>query len=270
MDHAEVRELLDLAAAEPDGLDRLMAGDTPEAAAIAGHLAGCPDCTGEFASLRRAAVVIRDAVRSTPSPELRERTLAFVAAVGRDRGASSPMIGAPSPIASARASARRPPLAWLAAAAATVVLAVGATAVIVGADRDARERDQAETIEALVKVTTASLRIGGESDSERVTLASASGGAASGTLIYSPRTGELLVVTSGLAEPAPGKEYRCWVEAGGERSRVGRMFFGGGLGYWVGPAPAVDGLPPDSRFGVTLVDVASDTAEGDPVLIGQG
>src|SRR5262245_64619409 len=41
MEHTEARELLELAAVEPDGFERLAAGDTAEAAALAGHLAGC-------------------------------------------------------------------------------------------------------------------------------------------------------------------------------------------------------------------------------------
>jgi len=44
MDHDAVREQMELAAVEPDGLERLMAGDTPTAQAVAGHLAGCPAC----------------------------------------------------------------------------------------------------------------------------------------------------------------------------------------------------------------------------------
>src|SRR5256885_8585129 len=87
MDHAEARELLELAAVEPGGLARLMAGDTPEAAALAGHLAGCDECTQEMAHLRRVAGIVRGVVRTTPPPELREQTLAFVRAVGRQRSA---------------------------------------------------------------------------------------------------------------------------------------------------------------------------------------
>ena len=48
MDHAEARELLEIAAIEPGGFARLVAGDTPEAAALAGHLAGCADCAAEL------------------------------------------------------------------------------------------------------------------------------------------------------------------------------------------------------------------------------
>ena len=63
MEHTEARELLEIAAVEPDGFERLTAGDTPEAAALAGHIAGCVECATEMERLRRASVVIRDALR---------------------------------------------------------------------------------------------------------------------------------------------------------------------------------------------------------------
>ena len=59
MDHSEVRELLQDAAVEPGGLERLMAGDTPTAAVVAGHLAGCPDCADELGSPGPAPVPVR-------------------------------------------------------------------------------------------------------------------------------------------------------------------------------------------------------------------
>ena len=276
MDHAEVREYLELAAAEPGGIDRLVAGDTLDAAAVAGHLAGCPDCTDEFARLRRASAVIRDAIRATAPPELKARTLAFVAAIGRERGPGTtvgsaavpgPATGATGTESAGRRAGRLLP--WTAGIAALVVVAVAGTAIVVGSDRDAAGREQAAVVEALVKVTTASLRIGGEADAERVGLTAPGGADANGTLVFSPGTHELLVVTSGLTEPPAGKEYRCWVDAGGERSRVGKMFFGGGLSYWVGPVDAVGDLPPGSRFAISLVDVATDATEGDPVLVGE-
>jgi len=148
MDHDEVREQLELAATEPAGIDRLMAGDTPLAAAIAAHLAGCSSCTDELDRLRRAAILIGDAVRTTPPPELRERTLAFVRDVGRIRNA--PPEAAPAPGASVAAtlpvalSAATAPagfgrsLAWVGAIAAAVLIAVTATAFVL--DRQVGER----------------------------------------------------------------------------------------------------------------------------------
>lgn len=268
MDHADVRELLELAAAEPGGIDRLIAGDTQEAAAIAGHLAGCSSCTAEFIRLRRASTAIREVVRATAPPELRARTLAFVAAVGRPRGPSAastvPTNASAAEVGRPRMSRR---LAGAAGLAAALLAAIGGTAFVVGSSRDDELRMQGRTVEALVEVTTASLRIAGEPDAERVALTSPDGGPGSGSLVYSPRTGELLVVTTGLAEPAPDREYRCWQERQGERSRVGKMFFGGGLGYWVGP---VDDLEADSSFGISLVDLTTGTTVGSPALVGEG
>jgi hypothetical protein len=76
MDHESVHEALEIAAAEPGGLDRLMAGDTPTAMAVAAHLVGCPDCTLELErrgrrpriSLRSAPGGARRWAGSRPSP----------------------------------------------------------------------------------------------------------------------------------------------------------------------------------------------------------
>ena len=82
MDHDAVREQMELAAVEPDGLERLMAGDTPTAQAVAGHLAGCPACTEELGRLQRSAALVRETVRALPPADLRARTLAAVRAEG--------------------------------------------------------------------------------------------------------------------------------------------------------------------------------------------
>ena len=46
MDHDATREQLELAAVEPGGLERLMAGDTVAAQAVAAHVAGLPGVRG--------------------------------------------------------------------------------------------------------------------------------------------------------------------------------------------------------------------------------
>src|SRR4051812_43232686 len=144
MDHAEAREVLEVAAVEPGGLARLMAGDTPDASALAGHLAACADCTQEMARLGRVAGIVRGVVRTTPPPELRERTLAFVRAVGRQRSAVSAVLVPASiaavqtpassgrvPVAVESGRARPRPVRWtrLAAIAAVVALAVAGAGV---------------------------------------------------------------------------------------------------------------------------------------------
>ena len=142
MDHQEVRDLLADAAIEPEGLDRLMAGDTPTAALVASHLAGCPDCTDELERLHRSVGLIRPTVRAVPPPELRERTLAYVAAVGRPRGpaAAPPVDELAAPVLASNPSRRaRGPrrITVLAGLAAALVLAVTGTALIVNGNRDA-------------------------------------------------------------------------------------------------------------------------------------
>jgi Anti-sigma-K factor rskA len=275
MDHNEVLELLQDAAIEPGGLERLMAGDTPAAGAVAGHLAGCPSCTAELDRLRRSVGVIRPAVQAVPPAELRQRTLDYVAAVGRPRPAvAEGEAVAATPIAAGpgrrRAPRRFPPLRALAALAAVLIIAVMGTGLLVGGSRDADLRAQAAELEALGDVARWTMRVDGQPDARRVTLASVSGGTTAGTLLFSPSSTELVVVADELALPPAGHEYRCWVEVGGVRKGIGKMFFGGELAYWVGPVSAVAGLPPDARFGVSLIDVTTPGATGQPVLSGIG
>jgi Anti-sigma-K factor rskA len=271
MDHTEMRELLQDAAVEPGGIERLMAGDTPAAALVAGHLAGCPDCAAELERLRRSVGVIRPVVRAVPPADLRGRTLDYVAAMGRPRGAATQAdVAAPAPIVTptlATRRARRLPLRTLAALAAVFVVAVAGTGVLIGATV---VQDQAAEVEALGEVARWTMRVDGQPDARRVILASSTGAGTTGTLLFSPSSRELVVVADELAKPPAGHEYRCWVEVGGVRKPIGKMFFGGDLAYWVGPSEAVSSLPADTRFGVSLIDLASPGLQGDPVLSGVG
>ena len=76
-----------------------------------------------------------------------------------------------------------------------------------------------------------------------------------------------MVVANGLTEPPDGQEYHCWVLIDGQRQSIGKMFFGGGLAYWVGPSPAVADLPDGETFGVSLVDADGGIVAPDPVLV---
>ncbi len=287
MDHDSVLEALELATAEPDGLDRLMAGDTPAAQAVAGHLAGCAECTLELGRLRRLGALVRDTVATTPPPDLRDRTMAYVRQHGVPRGpavAPEPVVAAvpgaaglpgvlaaPTPITSLRRGVGRgrPVVAWIASVAAAVLLSVVATTAIVGARLDDRLAAQDSAIEDLANVTTATLHVTAEADVARVGLASPTGGTTTGTLLFSPSTTQLVVVADGLTKPDAGMEYRCWVTVDGKREGIGKMFFGGGLAYWVGPSPAVAGLADGATFGVSLVAADGGTVGPDPVLTGE-
>jgi hypothetical protein len=279
MEHTEARELLELAAVEPQGFERLMAGDTSDAAALAGHLAGCDECAEEMLRLRRAAGIIRDVVRTTPPADLRDRTLAFVRDVGRDRGGrvaagmgeSAP--AAPPIVATGPQPAMRPtagPLgrgsfgrpAWFGAIAAVLVVSVVATALVVRSQSDDQLRRQQAVAEQLGRVTSWYVGIEAQSDAQKVTLTSPSGADASGTIEFSATSGQLVVVANGLTEPSGNQQLSCWIEVDGNRRAIGRMSFGGGISYWAGRNETLGSIAAGTKFGVSLPG-------GDPVLIGQ-
>lgn len=269
MDHDDVLEQLDLAAVEPGGLERLTAGDTPMAAAVVGHLAGCDTCEEELRRLSRAVPLLRDVVRTSPPADLRARTLEYVRVHGRARGVAANAETGPTP-AALPASPRRPAparaLRWAVAAAAALAIAVGAFGV--AATRADLER-QANAVAALQAVNRATIEITGDTSARRVDLTATGGAPTWGTLLFSPSTTRLVVVADELQPPPAGKEYRCWVEVGGRREDVGRMFFAGDLAFWVGDTPEVSDLPDGSAFGVSLTDVASPSLEAEPVILGQ-
>lgn len=288
MDHAEARELMELAAVEPGGLDRLMAGDTAEAARLAGHLADCSVCADELVRVRRLSVVVRQIVQDLPADDLRERTLTRVAAVGRPRGAAAPWPGVEPPAAAPERPAVEPPALPAArrslpparafASVAAVLIAVVGTGMVVSAQRDAETASQAaaiaradQAVSALARVSAWSMRVGAEPDAVHVILAGTAGSAgegARGTILFARTSGDLVVVVSDLAEPPDGQEYRCWMDGAGGRQSVGRMFFGGGLAYWVGPVETLADVLPGTTFGISLVDANGDSLEAEPILTG--
>ena len=271
MDHEDVLEQIELAAVEPGGLDRLMAGDTAMAAAVVGHLAGCERCAEELRRLSRAAPLLRDVVRTTPPADLRERTLAYVREHGAPRGTeatASPVPATrPSRIDAEPAPSRRQRIpAWAAAAAAAIVVLVGSVSFMAGrADVDR----YGNAVNALETVNKATLDISADPDSRRVQLASTSGASTNGTLLYSPSTTRLVVVANDLQSPPSGKEYRCWVVVDGQRHNVGRMFFADELAFWVGDTPEVSDLPDGTTFGVSLADVGGSSLDTEPVIVGE-
>ncbi len=284
MEHDEVLEQLELAAVEPQGLERLMAGDTPVAAAVAGHLVGCEACADELRRLGRAAPLLRDVVRTTPPGDLRERTLAFVWQYGDARGtgaarevaatSESPATGETPATGNIGAVATGPTwasrvLPWAVTLAAAVVLSVAATSFLVGRQVDERLAAQGKAIAGLEAVTLATIAITSDDSAQRVSLAATDGGTTTGSLLFSPSTTKLVVVASGLAPPPEGREYRCWIEVDGQRSPVGKMFFADDLAYWVGDTPEVSNAGPGTTFGVSVTDTGGLSLQADPVIVGQ-
>jgi hypothetical protein len=287
MEHAEALERIEMAAVEPEGIERLMAGDTPDAAAVAGHLAGCPSCADELVRIRRTSVIVREIVRSEPDPALRDRTLAFVKAVGRDRtgaattepaAAPTPAIAVlPAPVAAiapapgtapVRGAVRpaRRGMAFLAVAAA-VVIAVGVGYLAGGASERANTTASQQEVAILSEAAATAVQIQTAPDAERVALTPTAAGAGSqGTLTFSATSGELVAVATGLTVEGPNEEYGCWVEVNGQRQRLGRMYWAGDVWTWAGPVQGLDAIGPGAVFGVSLTH--ADGASGEPVLTG--
>lgn len=276
MDHAEALALIEEAALEPGGLDRLMAGDTSESVALAGHLVGCEDCTTALAALRRTTDVLRLVAADTPSPDLRERTLALVAAVGRPRGAAGATggpvaIGAagvgPGVVARLRDAfsvrSRRWALAAVAGAAAFGLLAA---ASFVAADLQGqldRTRQEAARTQLLASQVETLLR---QPNVRTVPLVTADGSTA-GELIFDATSEQLAVLSTTLPAPPEGKEYRCWVDEPGGRASIGRMWFENGLAYWSGAGQEVTDWTAGSTFGVSLETIGQ-PASAPAVLVG--
>jgi Anti-sigma-K factor rskA len=267
MTHAEARELLELAAAEPNGFDRLAAGDTAESGALAGHLAGCDTCREEYARLSRTAQLLRSSLSTLPPADLRERTLQRVTAEGRARAAG----GAPAPLAPtplggvAPRADRTRTLAWLGSLAAAIAIAVGLSWAVVARPLADEARAARESTTALSHLTGAAIAVGTQPDARHVALTSTGG--AVGTLAFSPSSRELVVVSTGLEEPSGTAEYRCWVESNGQRTVLGKMYFVSGIAAWEGQSDAIASVPAGARFGVSL-SPGGDAGEAQPVLSG--
>jgi hypothetical protein len=273
MDHAEALALIEDAALEPGGLDRLMSGDTLESAALAGHLAGCPECTAALAATRRTAEALFVVAAETPAADLRARTLALVAEVGRPR-AEFPAHGAADEgpgstrAASARQAAagprRRFVLAALGAAAVFALLAAGS---FVAADMQGqldRTRQEAAHLHDLYAEIETLL----QQPTARLVALQTEAGTPAGALVLDPASNEVAVLSDDLPPPPSGMEYRCWVEANGQRQAVGRMWFESGLAYWAGKNDGIATWPAGASFGVSLEEIDQPASEP-AVLSGQ-
>lgn len=276
-EHEEIRELMELAAVEPDGLDRLEAGDTPGSAVVVGHLVDCADCLEEMARLRRAETLLRPVLASEPDPGLRERTLALVREVGVARdGIAAPAVpldGGPAPVqppalAGDRratpdggwAERRRRALgvpAWATTLAAALVIGLLGGALLVGNGAPAGGGDAAVALQAVAGETTTLMAA---DDVQEVVLVDAAGTPA-GSVVLSASAGRLLVTATALDEPTNGDEYRCWVQVGDTRTPIGTMRWVAGVAWWTGPVAIPADLPPEVVYGVSSVAAGASGAE---------
>jgi hypothetical protein len=284
MDHADALERIELAAAEPEGIDRLMAGDTPDAALVAGHLAGCPSCMVSLAAIRRSAALVAEAIREAPDPALRERTLEFVRAVGRPREqrrsgtveasvVGAPLAEPPADVSEAAvpAAARRgfaAPISWAASLVAVAILAATVTFAAVGLDRDQQLAGQADDLAALARTTALSMKVEAEPDGAKVLL-TAGDGSADGVVLFAPASGDVVVMVNGLPPAPEGSVWLAWWERDGGRQPIGPLRHAGDLAAWAGSVDGMRSTGKPTRFGVSLVASASWTPAASPLLEGE-
>jgi hypothetical protein len=266
MDHAEVHEALELAAVEPGGMDAFLGSGLAQATAVSEHLAECATCRTSLSELRESADTIREVIRTTPSPDLRARTLDLVAAADRARAARS---GAEAPRRRFSLRALVPAAVLGAAAAATIsgiVVWRAMDARITAAD--AQMAQQRNAIAGLGAVADWTLRVGAAPDATLIRLApAANGGNGSGTVILSAASGQLVMLASGLPAPPAGFEYRCWIDQGSGPQRIGKLYRVGQIDYWGGAVERIRGIHGPFTLGVSLASETGD-AGGNPVLRG--
>ncbi|HEX6656275.1 MAG TPA: anti-sigma factor [Candidatus Limnocylindria bacterium] len=270
MDHADALELLELAAAEPGGVDAWLRGTSPEAEQARSHLAACQACRAELTSLRESTATIRDVIREMPATELRGRTLDLVAATGRDRPALAGAADRPArPLRRFSLRGLLPAVALSAVAAATLagVLVWRAVDLRINA-ADAQIEEQREALAGLTLVTDWTLRVGAAPDARLLRLEAPASGSGSGTVLYSAASGELVMMAADLPAAPDGYEYRCWIDQGSGPERIGKMYQVGGVAYWGGAVDRLRGISGHFRMGVTLASEDGDSPAGNEVLRG--
>jgi len=264
MDHAEAHERIADLALEPSRLAGLMMSTASEDAALREHVFACPECRADLREWDDFQSSLGDALTDNrreqlepiaPPADLRRRVLS--AAHDDPRPAPTP---ASEPDNVVELNRRRRPISragLLALAAVFALVAVGLGIVFV---RDQSSRLEASQLEHhwLTETVAALNRILLTPDHHVVALATADGTAA-GTLAWSRH--DLVVMSGGLARPANGQVYRCWLNYDGKDTPMGWMWFVDGNAFWTSTTSdwaAID-LNPEKQFLVTLESTDNDT-----------
>jgi anti-sigma-K factor RskA len=161
--------------------------DDIERASFERHLASCPTCRAEVASLREASALLADAATTTPPPELRD---AVLSGITRVRPLPPVTVGGP-------VHRRR----WFPALVAAVVLAL----VGVGGAVWQPWRDDTSV---QVSVTDQVLQ---DPDAERFTQELPNG--ATATVVRSAEVDRAVLVTEDMPAPPDGKVYQLWYQS---------------------------------------------------------
>jgi hypothetical protein len=141
-----------------------------------------------------------------------------------------------------------PRSAWLALAAAVVVLVVGAGVLVRQAGQLSTAQDDAQ---GLAHAVAAVDRVLSEPD-HRVVALTTPQGASGGSISWTRH--DLVVLSTALAPPKSGEVYRCWLNSDGKGWAVGKMYFAGTTAFWVGSLDAWASfeIGPTTEFRVSL------------------
>jgi anti-sigma-K factor RskA len=222
MSHDEVQAAL---AAEALG-----ALDWQESDAVRTHLEECEECRRELASLREAAAALAFSVPAVPMDAARSaRVRARLVARARAERGDAP-VAVPAPVAAApsvpdsavvpiaRARPRSPLPAWLAAAAAVVLLVgVGAYAARLRGRYEAlRERyasveqERTRLIDGMARRDSTLAQLSGPGV-RVIELASTQQRAPSGRMFWNPETARWTFFAHSLPALRPGRDYQLWL-----------------------------------------------------------
>ncbi|MBD8871174.1 anti-sigma factor [Nocardioides donggukensis] len=165
------------------------------------HLAHCPDCRDEVASLREAASLLPETAAVAPPPALRDRVLAEIASV-RPLPPVTVETGPvePTNVTSLAARRRRRLPALAAAAAVAAMLGAGAVAW----------QPWETTPEVQQRQLTAAERIAAADDAQEI-VHEFEGGAVA-TVIRSRELGQAVITTSDMPAAPAGKVYQLWLQ----------------------------------------------------------
>lgn len=176
--------------------------DDLERAKFERHLAECPDCQEEVASLREATALLAHLVEVTPPVSLRASVLAGITTV-------RPIPPATADVAPAERGRRR----WtglLVAAAAVTVLGSGVAIVQPWED----ESKGSVTLTPPEQVLRAD-------DAKRIVQEFQDGSTA--TLVISRKVDKAVIVTEGMVAPPAGTVYQLWYQRGSDMVPAGVM-----------------------------------------------
>jgi anti-sigma-K factor RskA len=182
--------------------------DDIERAQFERHLAECPACTSEVASLREASALLAETTMATPSAELRDRVLSGISNV-RPLPPVVPPGDEPTGDATVtplEPRRRRRVVTFLAAAAAAVAIGTGGIVWQQLSD-DPPSSPYAQVLEA--------------PDSQRITVSF--DGGAKATLVRSEKLDKAVLKTEHMPAAPDGKAYALWLQHDGVMVPAGIM-----------------------------------------------